>query len=95
MINHERINWKNANEYWKFLKSSYEKRLSKKLNTKDFADYFRAINDPESVFFQPDDDVIEFNENYLNEEIKKMFSELDVNITESETEKAVNELEEL
>ena len=60
----ENARFKNAKEYWKLLKgSSHNKRSS--LHVTHFEEYFRAINNPDSHFFQPDDDILEFNERYL------------------------------
>ena len=59
----ENARFKNAKEYWKVLKvSSNNKRSS--LHVTHFEEYFRAINNPDSHFFQPDDDILEFNERY-------------------------------
>ena len=56
-----------------------------------FADYFKAINDPNDVFFHPDDDAILFNESYDNGEFQVMFEELNVDLTEAEILNAVNQ----
>jgi len=37
------------------------------------ADYLKSIYDPESVFFQPDEDILLFNERYLQGELQCMF----------------------
>jgi len=44
------------------------------LTTCDFQTYFKAANDPESIFYQPDDDVLYFNDRYLNGELDVMFT---------------------
>ena len=37
-------------------------KKSSNLNVSHFEKYFKAISNPDSVFFQPDDDAVEFNE---------------------------------
>jgi len=51
------------------------------LTTCDFQTYFKAANDPESIFYQPDDDVLYFNDRYLNGGLDAMFTELKVPFT--------------
>ena len=55
--------------------------------SQQFATYFKAINDPESRFVQADDDVLLFNERYVNGELQIMFQELDIEISLSEIKK--------
>ena len=50
------------------------------------------FNNPESVFYTPDKDVLYFNERYVKGEIQVMFSELDEPISRSEISKAINQL---
>ena len=59
------------------------------MQTLHFATYFKAINDPESRFFQADDDVLLFNERYVNGELQIMFQELDTEISLSEIKKGI------
>ena len=47
-------------------------------------DYFRAINDPNTAFYQADGDFIFFNERYFNSEVQIMFSEFDDEISVEE-----------
>ena len=61
----ENAHVKNAREYWKMLKGTCSPAKSKTLTADIFADYFKAINDPNDRFFQPDEDVLLFNERYL------------------------------
>ena len=84
--------FKNAKEYWRLLKESVSKTKPKKLSATDFEDYFRAINNPDDHFFQPDNDIIDFNERFLNSEIQVMFDELNTVITEEEIRKAIFQL---
>lgn len=39
----------------------------KSLTANTFVNYFKSVNDPEGRFYQADEDVIFFNERYLNE----------------------------
>ena len=83
---------KNAKEYWKLLKSSVVQPKSKNISLVDFEDYFKAVNNLEDPFFQPDEDILYFNERFLNSETQIMFDELNVNITVEEIRRAINQL---
>ena len=61
----EEARFKNAKEYWKLLKGICIKKTSN-LNVSHLEEYLKAVNNPNSVFFQPDEDAIDFNERYLN-----------------------------
>ena len=67
----ENARLKNAKEYWKLLKRTCSQTKSKSLTSDIFADYFKAINDPNDLFFffffQPDEDVLLFNDRYLSD----------------------------
>ena len=41
----------NAKAYWRLLKQTANKYSKHSINSKHFADYFKAINDPEDRFF--------------------------------------------
>ena len=71
----------NAKNYWKLLKNLCPSSSSKKVNSQQFAKYFKAVNDPESRFFQADKDVLYYNERYVKGELEVMFQELDVRIS--------------
>ena len=43
------------------------------ISSSDFFKYFKAINDPESVFYQPDEDVVFLKDRYFNSELDVMF----------------------
>ena len=60
------------------------------VDTNNFARYFKSIYD--SVCFQPDEDILLFNEIYVNGEFQCMFEELNVNIHIHEGLKASKEL---
>ena len=84
--------FKDAKEYWRLLKQSQAGSQTKNLSADIFAEYFKAINDPEGQFYQADDDVLEFNRRFLNSESQVMFAELDVEITTQEIIKGIREL---
>ena len=65
---------------------------SRSLSAQKFADYFRAIHDPNTAFYQADEDVIFFNERYFNSEVQIMFSELDEEISVDEIKKAIKQV---
>ena len=89
----EKLRYKNAKEYWKLLKSSTNNNNKKpNISTQQFANYFKAINNPQSVFFQLDEAIRHFNERYLNGELQVMFNELDNEISYIEIHKACKEL---
>ena len=62
------------------------------ININTFEMYFKAINDPADPFFQSDDDILYFNERYFQNELNIMFSELNVEISRFEEERAVQQL---
>ena len=86
------IKYKNARDYWRLLKSSQNKSGPKTLSAKKFAEYFKAVNDPNSVFFQADEDILDFNNRFLNSELQLLFSELDCEISLNEIIKAIKQL---
>ena len=88
----EKMRSKNAKEYWKMLKNTSHRVENNNIQSEDFYKYFKAINNPSSPFFQPDEDTIHFNNRYLNGELQVMFSELDIEITQTEILKACKEL---
>ena len=84
--------FKNAKEYWKLLKESISQPMPKSLSANDFDNYFKSINNPEDPFFQPDHDILYFNERFLNSDIQLMFDELNDTITMEEIMKAIRQL---
>lgn len=78
--------------YWKLLKESLPITKSHNISTDTFSCYFKAINNPDSHFFQADEDALYYNERYLRGEIQIMFDELNVEITYLEIIKAVKQL---
>ena len=81
----------NAKEYWKLLKESARSKL-KNLSADHFDDYFKAINNPNDPFFQPDDDIVYFNEHFLKSEMEIIFDELNITVTETEIRKVIKQL---
>lgn len=81
----------NAKLYWKMLKGSVVCNSSS-LASDDFVSYFKSVNDPDSVFFQPDEDILYFNERYLGGELNIMFEELNNIITTHEIKKCCKKL---
>ena len=49
-----------------------------------FEEYFKAVNNPPDRVFTPDEDVIHFNERYVNNEFLIMFEELNLNFSQNE-----------
>ena len=56
------------------LRCSVSKMCKCVLTTCDFQTYFKSAYDSESIFYQPDDDVLYFNDRYLNGELDVMFT---------------------
>ena len=57
-----------------------------------FKQYFKSVNNPNSPFFIPDDDILYFIERYEQNEFDVMFQELNLPIHIVEVEKAIREL---
>lgn len=57
-----------------------------------FADYFKAINNPNDRLVQPDEEVLIFNEQYQKVELQVLFKELNVDISENEIMNAIKQL---
>jgi len=66
------------------LKEGDSKKSPTGINIDSLKEYFKAINTPESKFFQADDDIINFNHYIVDCEMKIMFSELDLPFTKEE-----------
>ena len=82
---------KNAKLYWNMLKElSHVKPANIPLSR--FEEYFISVNNPSDPFYAPDEDVLNFNERYVNEEFGIMFEELNVNFTAEEILKAIKQL---
>ena len=57
-----------------------------------FEEYFKSVNNPSDPFYTPDEDVMNFNERYVNEEFGIMFDELNVEFSEEEIIKSIKQL---
>ena len=56
---------KNAKQYWNMLKElAYVKPANIALSVSE--KYFRAVNNPSDPFYTPDEDILYFNERYVN-----------------------------
>lgn len=65
----------NAKAYWRLLKHASNQNVKHPISAKQFAEYFKAINDPDGRFFQVDEDILFFNERYVKGEFQIMFDE--------------------
>ena len=83
---------KNVKEYWRLLKKAANVENKNTISASRFSEYFQAINNPTDHFFQADEDIIHFNERYINGEYQIMFEELNGAITYLEMKKAVKQL---
>ena len=83
--------YKNAKLYWNMLKElSYVKPANIALSS--FEEYFKSINNPSDPFFSPDEDILDFNERYVQGELNLIFEELNLDFSENEIIKAIQEL---
>ena len=82
---------KNAKLYWNMLKELAQVKPSN-MPLSRFEEYFMSVNNPSDPFYAPDEDVLNFNERYVNEEFGIMFEELNVNFTAEEILKAIKQL---
>lgn len=87
----EQNRFKNAKLYWNMLKESCGIKTSQ-IDITTFENYFKAINNPNDHFFSPDEDVLYFNDRYLNNEFEVMFEELNSDITIHEVSAAIKQL---
>jgi len=83
--------FKNAKLYWKMLKECAGVCKSN-ITLSAFEQYFKSVNNPNSPFFIPDDDILYFIERYEQNEFDVMFQELNLPIHIVEVEKAIREL---
>ena len=82
----------NAKAYWRLLKQAANKNIKQSISSKKFEDYFKAINDPGDFFFQIDEDILFFSEQYVRGEFQIMFDELNSEILRTELLTAINQL---
>ena len=81
----------NAKLYWKMLKECAGIQKSN-IQMSAFEQYFKSVNNPESQFFIPDEDVLFFLDRYEQGDFNIMFEELNSVISEEEIVKAIKEL---
>ena len=83
--------FRNAKLYWQMLKESACMNKSK-LSLSVFEMYFKSVNNPNTDFFTPDEDILCFVERYENNEFDIMFQELNVPFTNNEIFNAIKQL---
>ena len=54
------------------------------INLSTFEHYFESINSPSDPFFNPDEDILYFNERFVRNEFQVMLSELDSEISKED-----------
>ena len=84
--------YQNAKAYWRLLKQTANKNTKNSISLKQFADYFKALNDPSDRVYQVDEDIMFFNERYVRGEIQIMFDELNREILKTELITAIKQL---
>lgn len=57
-----------------------------------FEQYFKAVNNPSDPFYAPDEDILYFNERYVNNEFSVMFAELNTDFSQNEIIKSIKQL---
>ena len=82
----------NAKEYWKLLNQAANLKTKCSIDAKRFSEYFKAISDPNDRFYQPDEDILYFNERYAQGELQVMFEELNLPISIGEIKKGISQL---
>ena len=84
--------YSNAKAYWRLLKQTANQNTKHSINAKQFAEYFKAINDPGDRFFQVDEDILFYNERYVRGEFQIIFDELNCEIQTNELLSAIKQL---
>ena len=83
--------YKNARLYWSMLKElSHIKPANIALSS--FEEYFKSVNNPDDPFYTPDEDILDFNERYVQGEFNIIFEELNDNIAANEIYRAIKQL---
>ena len=85
------LKYKNANDYWRLLKGTFCGKTPF-IKLSDFTKYFRAVNNPDDLFFIADDDVTDLFERYIQGEVQVMFEELNIPISLEEVKLAIGQL---
>ena len=84
--------YENAKAYWRLLKQTANKNTKQSISSKKFAEYFKAVNDPDDRFYQIDEDILFYNEQYVRGEFQIMFDELNREISKTELTSAIKQL---
>ena len=84
--------YQNAKAYWRLLKQTANKNTKNSISSKQFADYFKAVNDPSDRFYQVDEDILFFNGRYVRGEFQIIFDELNREILKTELITAIKQL---
>jgi len=82
----------NAKLYWKLLKDNTTPVKRPIISADNFAIYFKSINNADDRFYQADEDIIDFNNRFLDSELQVMFAELDAEISQEEILKSIKSL---
>ena len=83
---------KNVKEYWKLLKQAAYITNKCSIDAKRFAEYFQSVSASDDRFYQPDEDIIYFNERYVQGEFQVMFEQLNLPISYEEIKRGVGQL---
>ena len=59
---------------------------------KSFAEYFQSVSASGDRFYQPDKDIIYFNERYVQKEFHVMFEQINLPISYEEIKRGVGQL---
>ncbi|MEW8542106.1 MAG: reverse transcriptase family protein, partial [Candidatus Thiodiazotropha sp.] len=87
------INAKTSNpkEFWKML-GSFTAHKEVNITSEEFANYFKAINNPTDQFYNADVDITDFVANHENRELQAVFDQLDIEISVTEIRESIREL---
>ncbi len=81
----------NAREYWRLLRGKTKKDKSNVSND-EFYRFFKNVNSPTDEFYTPDEDVVNYVNQFELGEIQVMVDELDVELNIDEIRKAIKQL---
>lgn len=82
----------NVKLYWKLLKESTAGQKRCNIGVDKFSLYFKSIDNIDGRFYEEDEEIIYFNNRFLDGELDETFSELDLNITTDEVLKSIKSL---
>ena len=81
----------NAKAYWKLLKGDNRKEPNY-LNADVFENFFRKIGNPEDEFFHADQDILDYVNDRVNDELQGIFDMLNIPIGANEISQAITQL---